>query len=144
MVQRLVARGAEISDRNNPFTATPFSWADHNKQGEVCRWMREHCAIDLHDAVCFDLRESVEARLRENPTSVNRRIDQWSIPQGTPMHWAATLDREALARLLLENGADPNLLAGNGLTALDMAEGAQAAGIATLLEGRGGKRSADL
>ena len=144
MVQRLVARGADISDRNNPFTATPFSWADHNKQGEVCRWMREHCAIDLHDAVCFDLREPVEARLREDPTSANRRIDQWSIPQGTPMHWAATLDREALARLLLENGADPNLLAGNGLTALDMAEGAQAAGIAMLLEERGGKRSADL
>jgi Ankyrin repeats (3 copies)/Ankyrin repeat len=144
MVQRLVARGADISNRNNPFTATPFSWADHNKQAEVCRWMREHCAIDLHDAVCFDLRDHVEARLREDTASVNRRIDQWSIPQGTPLHWAATLNREGLARLLLENGADPNLLAGNGLTALEMAEGARASGIATLLEERGGKRSADL
>jgi ankyrin repeat protein len=59
------------------------------------------------------------------------------------MHWAATLGREELARLLLENGADRDLLAGNGLAALDMAEGAGAHGIATLLEERGGKRSAD-
>ena len=94
MVKRLVAKGADMSDRNNPFTATPLSWADHDKQAEVFQWMREHCAIDLHDAVCFDLREHVEARLREDPASVNKRIDQWKIPQGTP----AALGRRARPR----------------------------------------------
>jgi uncharacterized protein len=29
MVMRLVAKGADVNDRNNPFTATPFSWAYH-------------------------------------------------------------------------------------------------------------------
>jgi ankyrin repeat protein len=47
-----------------------------------------------------------------------------------------------MANLLLEKGADPNILAGNGLTALDVAEQAQAEGIVMLIEQRGGKRSA--
>jgi ankyrin repeat protein len=144
MVKRLVAKGADVSDRNNPFWATPFSWADHGKQFDICQWMRSQCAIDLHDAVCFDLREHVEARLRENPPSVDNRLDQWNIPQGTPLHWAAKLDRGELAKLLLEKGADPNILGGNGFTALDLAEQADAIEIAKLIEQHGGKRAADL
>jgi ankyrin repeat protein len=144
MVKRLVAKGADVSNRINPFTATPMSWADHNKQAEVFQWMREHCSIDLHDAVSFDLREHVEARLREDPASINKRIDQWKIPQGTPLHLAAVLDRDELAKLLLESGADPNILAGNGLTALDMAEAAKADDVAKLIVQHDGKRAADL
>src|SRR5262245_40068864 len=143
MVKRLVAKGADTSDRNNPFAATPFSWADHNHQAEICQWMRQNCAIDLHDAVCFDLPEHVEARLHEDPGSINKRIDQWQIPQGTPLHWASILKREETAKLLLANGADPNILAGNGLTALDLAEQAHAEDVAKLIEQRGGRRSAD-
>ncbi len=158
MVKRLVAKGADISNRNNPFTATPLSWAQHNKQTEVFEWMRAHCRIDLHDAVGFDLREHVVARLGEDPASVNKRIDQWDIPQCVPLHWAAWLSyedvdgthshhlssREALVRLLLENGADPNIVAGNGLTALDIAEYQHASSVATLLRQHGGKRAAEL
>jgi ankyrin repeat protein len=158
MVQRLVAKGADMSNRNNPFNSTPLSWAQHNKQVAVFQWMRTHCRIDLHDAVSFDLREHVEARLREDPSSVNKRLDHWDIPQGAPLHWAAWLHlhdvdgmhsddpstREELVRLLLDNGADPNIVAGNGLTALDVADGAGAAGIAALLEQHGAKRAADL
>jgi hypothetical protein len=156
MVQRLVAKGADVGNRDNPFVATPLSWARHNKQSEVFRWLRVQCAIDLHDAVCFDLREHVEARLREDPASVNRRIDQWTIPQCTPLHWAAWLPqvgvdgghdpalREQLVALLLDSGADANVVAGNGLTALDIAHEAQAAGIAALLARHGAKHAADL
>jgi ankyrin repeat protein len=158
MVQRLVAKGADMSNRDNPFNSTPLSWAQHNKQDEVFRWMRAHCAIDLHEAACFDLREHIEARLREHPDSINTRLDHWEIPQCTPLHWAAWLHiedvdgrhshdpaaREELVKLLLDNGADPNIVAGNGLTALDIADAAGAPGIAALLERRGGKRAADL
>jgi ankyrin repeat protein len=154
MVQRLVARGADISNRNNPFNSTPLSWAKHNKQQQVSDWLRAHCAIDLHDAVCFDLREHVEARLSEDPAAVNRQIDQWEIPLCTPLHWAAWLriedvdglhsldetGREELVRLLLQKGADPNIVAGNGLTALDMADACGATRIAALLAQHGGKR----
>ena len=35
MVQRLVEKGADIGNRDNPFNSTPLAWADHNKQAEV-------------------------------------------------------------------------------------------------------------
>ena len=136
----------------------PLSWARHNKQQEVFEWMRKHCPIDLHDAVCFDFREHIEARLREDPQSINNRIDQWEIPQCTPLHWAAwthvedvekththdPVKRAELVQLLLERGADINIVAGNGCTALDIAEASKATTIAGLLKEHGAKGAADL
>ena len=142
MVQRLVTRGADVSNRNNPFNSTPLGWADHNKQEEIIQWMRAHCVIDLHDAVSFGFAEHVEARLREDPASVNRRIDHCDIPQGTALHWAAAMGREEAARVLLENGADPNILAGNGMTPLDVADAEGTGDVAALLERHGGTRAA--
>ena len=158
MVQRLVAKGADMSNRDNPFNSTPLSWAQHNKQTEVFDWMRTHCAIDLHEAVGMNLREHVEARLREDPSSVNRRIDMWETPLSTPLYWAAwtkiqdidgehswdEASRAELVRLLLDHGADPNIVAGDGYTALDVARTAGAASIVELLRARGGKGSAEL
>jgi ankyrin repeat protein len=158
MVRRLVAKGADVGNRDNPFHSTPLSWAQHNQQAEVFGWLRSHCAIDLHDAAAFDLREHVEARLREDPASVNRQIDHWDIPQCTPLHWAAWVQYEdvdgrhshdeaarvELVRLLLERGADPNIVAGNGMTALDLAHACGALAIASLLAQHGGKRAEDL
>jgi Ankyrin repeat len=155
MVKHLVTRRADISNRDNPFNSTPLSWAQHNKRQEVFDWLRAHCAIDLHDAVCFDLREHVRARLNEDPASVNRPIDPWDVPQSAPLRWAAWLGiedidelhsheetrREELVRLLLQNGADPKIVAGNGLTALDMADACAASRIAGLLEQHGGRRA---
>ena len=122
MVQRLVEKGADLNDRNNPFGATPISWAEHVHQQEVFDWMRAHCPVDLHDAVCFDLPEHVEARLAADPGAVDRAIDQWHVPGSTPLYWAAYLGKTHLARRLLEKGADPNRLAGDGHTTLDIAE----------------------
>ena len=51
MVRRLVTKGADTTNRDNPFTATPLSWADHGKQREVVDWMRTHCA-DHRSARC--------------------------------------------------------------------------------------------
>jgi ankyrin repeat protein len=144
MVKRLVAKGADVSDRNNPFTGTPMAWASHNKQHSVVKWLQEHCAIDLHDAVSFDLPDQAEARLREDPASINRPIDDSELSSSTPLHWAAALGREAMAKLLLERGADPKVLAGNGCTALDLAERAHALGVAKLIEQHGGKRAAEV
>ena len=141
MVQRLMARGASMSNRDNPFWSSPLGWADHSNQTEVIRWMREHAVIDLHDAVAFGWREHAEARLRENPASVNVRIDRGDIPQGTPLHWAADQNRIELAQLLIEKGADVNAVAGNGYTPLDVADFMGAAGVAALLERHGGTRA---
>jgi ankyrin repeat protein len=158
IMERLIAKGADLHNRDNPFNSTPLSWAQHNKQHATFRWLRDHCAIDLHDAVCFDLRDHVLGRLRADPAAINRRIDQWDIPQCTPLHWAAWLyledvdgrhqhdpiARAELVKLLLEHGADPNIVAGNGCTPLDIACACGASGIAALLQRYGGRRATEL
>lgn len=158
MVQRLVAKGADISNRDNPFNSTPLSWAQHNKQTAVFDWMRAHCAIDLHEAAAHDLREHVEARLREDPGSVNSLRNQWEVPLVTPLYWAAwtrisdvegsrhvdETHRLGLVRLLLDRGADANIIGGDGRTPLDVASDAGAQQIVALIESRGGKRGREL
>jgi len=158
MVQRLVSLGADVSNRDNPFTSTPLSWAQHNKQTAVFNWLRTHCVIDLHDAVAFDLREHVEARLREDPTSINSLCDQWEVPRCTPLYWAAWpqigdvdgqhhLDegkRLDLVRYLLDHGADPNIVAGDGRAPLDVATAAKSDRIAELLIAHGARPGDDL
>ncbi len=134
MVKRLVAKGADISDRNNPFTATPLSWAAHFEIERVVEWFRANCPIDIHDAACFDFPEHVQARLREHPEAANQRCDQWDIPKATPLHCAALKDRREIAKLLLAHGADPTLRAGNGLTPLEEALRAGSTEVAHLLE----------
>jgi ankyrin repeat protein len=49
--------------------------------------------------------------------------------------------REEVVRLLLQNGADANIVAGNGLTALDIADACGATRIAALLAQHGGRRT---
>lgn len=158
MLRRLIARGADIYNRDNPWNSTPLSWAQHNRQAEVFDWMRANCRIDLHEAVGFGLREHVEARLREVPSSVNRQIDHWEVPRSAPLHWAAwpSVDdvegthahdveaRVELVTMLLDAGADPNLVAGIGWTALDFALAGKAERVAALLRQHGAKRASEL
>src|SRR5262249_44648184 len=127
LVKRLVAKGADTSNRDNPFTATPYSWAQHNKQQEGMAWMGENCRIRIHDAAGSGLHDHVEARLREDPASVDALRDQWDIPRGAPLHyavWPVVHDvdgahrhdpaaRIRLVQLLLDRGADPDVVAGN-------------------------------
>lgn len=141
MVQRLVAKGADVSNRDNPFRSTPLAWADHGKQTAVVDWLRANTAVDLHDAASFAFREHVEARLREKPESVDARIDQWDIPQSTALHWAAAIGRLEMASLLLDSGAAPDLLAGNGMSAQDLAAAQGHAELVALIERRKGTRS---
>ncbi|HET7220702.1 MAG TPA: ankyrin repeat domain-containing protein, partial [Vicinamibacterales bacterium] len=141
MVKRLVEKGADINNRDNPFFGTPMGWANHNDQGEVVRWIQQHCDVDLHDAVAFDLRDQVAARIAERPASVNGRINDGEIPMGTPLHTAARLNRQEAAAILLEHGADINAVAGDGSTPLDTADAHAAAGVALMLERRGAVRN---
>ena len=142
MVRRLVERGADPSNRDNPFNSTPLAWADHNHQSEVVQWLRTHCAIDLHDAASFDFHEHIAARLKEDPASVNMRMDHWDIPQATALHWAASMGHAGAATLLLDHGADVNIVAGNGMTPLDVADANGSSEVVALLVAHGARRVA--
>jgi ankyrin repeat protein len=138
MVKRLVVLGADLNDRNNPFHATPLSWAEHAKAVAVSEWIRGHCPVDIHDAVGFGLLDHVRSRIDEDRGCVDRTLDQWEIPHSTPLHHAAYYARHEIAKLLLGHGAQSNTLAGDGRTALDMAEARGAAEVANLLREHGG------
>ena len=158
MVRRLVSLGADVGNRDNPFTSTPLSWAQHNKQTAVFDWLRTHCTIDIHDAVAHGLREHVEARVREDPASVNRLCDQWEVPRCPPLYWASWTqigdvdgqhrldesERLHLVRFLLDHGADPNIVAGDGRAPLDVAVAANARRIASILIAHGARSADDL
>jgi len=144
MVERLVAKGADLNDRNNPFNATPLCWADHEGKTELFHWIRTHCPVDIHDAVCFGLVDHVRARIGERPDCVNEALDQWQIPRAAPLHFAAHTRSAAIVTLLLDAGALPNTLAGDGRTALDIADARGAFEVVKRLSARGGVRAADL
>jgi len=136
MVERLVAKGADTSNRDNPFGATPLSWADHADQRETLDWLRSNSRVDVHDAAGFGLTEQLQARLRENPASVNEQRDQWRLARATPLHIAALMNRADIVELLLNAGADPTLRAANGQTPLEVAEQSNATATSALLRAR--------
>ena len=143
MVQQLVARGADITVRDPEFGASPMAWASYNNQPAVFDWMAGHCPIDVHDAVTFGLLQQAAARLDELPSSIHARRRQWDLPEATPLHCAVLATRQDVVAFLLDRGADPTAVAGNGVTALDVAEFQGATQIARLLEERGGTRSSE-
>jgi ankyrin repeat protein len=158
MVKTLVEKGADYNNRDNPFNSTPLSWAQHNKQRDVFDWLVKHVKIDIHEAVANNLRDHVEARVREDPSVVNKRVDQWETRLTTPLYWAAWMnindtdsshrwdegERESLVRFLLDHGADPNILSGDGLSPVDVATAAGADRIVKLLRERGGRSASEL
>ena len=143
MVQKLVGRGADVNNRDNPFRATPLGWASYNNRAHVVEWLQRHAPIDLHDAVAFDLRDRVTSLLREDRASVNRRVDHGDIPQATPLHAAARWNRVEIAAMLYANGGHRDALAGNGMTPLDVADANGSAAMVKFLEERGARRAAD-
>jgi len=73
-------------------------------------------ATPLHLAVLCDQREIAEFLINQGANLDVRAKDEHG---GTPLHWAAVLGRIAIARRLIEAGADVNSKDNHGFTPLD-------------------------
>lgn len=134
MVKFLIGQGADASIRENQFNGTPAGWADHGGHGAVKNYLLQHYQPDMVDAAAFGLVNRVKTLLDNHPQSANGEDGQ-----GRPLREAASRGDEAIVRLLLENGANPNLATSQGSTALDYALHYGQTRVADLLRQHGGQ-----
>ena len=122
MVRRLVERGADTATETTRSTRRRSHGPTTTTRLRSCsgcgRIAPSTCTMPPRSIFT----STSTARLKEDPASVNMRIDHWDIPQATALHWAASMGHAGAAALLLDHGADVNIVAGNGMTPLDVAD----------------------
>jgi tetratricopeptide (TPR) repeat protein len=91
----------------------------------------------IHDAARRGDVETVSQLLSREPGLVNAK----DLYGHTPLHLAVIYDQRRIVELLVEKGADINLMSTSGASALNYAEGHGRAEIAKLLIGKGAKPS---
>lgn len=104
-------------------------------------------ATPLHLAVLCDQRDVADLLITRRANLNAKAKDEHG---GTPLHWAAVLGRIAIARRLIEAGADVNSKDNHGFTPLDATYYGRESGkeaklkIAELLREKGGMRATDV
>jgi ankyrin repeat protein len=114
----LIARGAAVDVRESSYNATPLGWASYFQLQPMVELLGRH-SRDVWDLAHNGLVERLRAVLRDEPA----RARETSTRYGTPLLWLPHDAAQALAvaRLLLEHGADPSVRDGEGRTAADLA-----------------------
>lgn len=128
-VEALLAEDPSLADRPDPEGCPALHWAVRPRT----RWLESQ-------GLPRDAYERIVRRLLAAGASVDAPNEQEQ--QMQPLHhvgeWPGS---EAMARLLLDHGADINATSGNGWTPLDYALDRGRKGIAHTLEGLGGRAS---
>jgi len=98
---------ALLSARQN--NVSPVMWAIYNGKSEVARLLASRTALTFHEACAVGDIERVRTMLDENPSLLNANA-----PDGFPPVGLAIFFRQpAVARLLIERGADVSAAADN-------------------------------
>ena len=123
----LIEKGAEVNALGGSLPATPLQLAARKGRVEVMDLLIKHGAnLRLVDSQDFSCLHSVTHSsdywallyiLCQPDIAVNER-DNMGL---TPLHWAAQQGDEVSVQVLLEFGANPNVVDHNGLTALHWA-----------------------
>lgn len=141
MAKLLVARGADVGAREERFAATPLQWAMTAGQTEVAAYIASldigiFDAVLQEDAARINTLLDANAALLETTIGVERakrnpepHSEDWQ----TPLAFAATRNKPAAVRLLLQRGARRDVADQEGRGLLEIAREAGRAEIVALL-----------
>ena len=146
-IEVLMKHGADVRAREEKYHGTPAGWADYSGHQEA-RDLILLGAIDIIEAIQYDMAERVKAVLEEDPAALHRAFAEYGLfpwdaeAWHTPLAYAVTRGREEIVRLLVEHGALRTLRSPAGETLSEIAQKAGHREIALLLdEAAGGEWS---
>ena len=117
VVEVLLAGGADVNAASQR-QRTPLHEAAVNGHARLAgRLQAAGARADVYTMAGLGDLDGVRALLDAEPVLLEGR----GSPQGAPLSWAAPAGQQAVVKLLLERGADPNGRNGDGLTALHLA-----------------------
>jgi ankyrin repeat protein len=120
VVHRLADAGGDVVGRGDDHELEVIGWASawdgcddahHRAVADflVSRGARHH----IFSAIAHDLADEVRRIVAADPSALTRRMSRFENAQ-TPLHFAVRIDRPTMVALLLELGADPLAVDGNG------------------------------
>ncbi len=142
-IEVLMRHGADVRAREEKYRGTPAGWADYSGHKEA----RDRIlggAIDIIEAIQYDMAGRVKAVLEEDPGALNRPFGEYGLfpldaeAWHTPLAYAVIRGCEEIVRLLIERGADASLRSPGGVTLSAIAQKAGHREIAAILDGAGG------
>ena len=146
-IEVLMKHGADVRAREEKYHGTPAGWADYSGHQEA-RDLILLGAIDIIEAIQYDMAERVKAVLEEDPAALHRAFAEYGLfpwdaeAWHTPLAYPVTRGREEIVRLLVEHGALRTLRSPAGETLSEIAQKAGHREIALLLdEAAGGEWS---
>jgi ankyrin repeat protein len=132
-VQELVELRPELAERRNEAGLSPVLHALYNGKADVAEvLLNVNPALDVFDAAATGRTRGMEELLDGEP----KLARNWSADGFTPLHYAAFFGQEDAARILLERGAEVEVVARNEsirVTPLHSAAAGSHSGIVTLL-----------
>ena len=137
----LVEKGADVNALGGSLPATPLQWAARKGLVEIMDLLIQHGAnpslVDSQDFSCIHsvTHSSDYSALLYILCQPDIAVDEKDNMGLTPLHWAAQQGDEVSVEVLLNFGANPNVVDPNGLTALHWAAcGGNRSCISQLLE----------
>lgn len=120
VVRRLADAGGDVVGHGDDHDLEVIGWATcwGNYHADVAGFLVERGARHhIFSAIALDLGDEVRRILGDHPAQINRRLTR-NDAERLPLHHAVLNGRPAMAALLMEHGADPLAVDGEGFTAM--------------------------
>ena len=138
-IEVLMRHGADVRAREEKYHGTPAGWADYAGHLQA-RDLILRGAIDIIEAIQYDMPQRVTAVLEEDPGVLNRSFGDYGLfpwdaeVWHTPLAYAVTRGRAEIVRLLIERGAALTLRSPAGETLSEIAERAGHREVVSILD----------